>query len=33
MTIRKEEVARLMLDAVENGKNLGKLVHIRGATK
>jgi putative NADH-flavin reductase len=33
MTIRKEEVARLMLDAVENGKNLGKLVHVRGATK
>jgi putative NADH-flavin reductase len=33
MKIRKEEVARLMLDAVENGKNLGKLVHVRGAIK
>lgn len=33
MKIRKEEVARLMLDAVENGKNMGKLVHVRGATK
>jgi putative NADH-flavin reductase len=33
MQIRKEEVARLMLDAVENGKNMGKLVHVRGATK
>ena len=33
MKIRKEEVARLMLDAVENGKNLGRLVHVRGATK
>jgi putative NADH-flavin reductase len=33
MKIRKEEVARLMLDTVENGKNLGKVVHVRGATK
>ena len=33
MKIRKEEVARLMLDAVENGKNMGKLVHVRGAIK
>lgn len=33
MRIRKEEVARVMLDVVENGKNLGKLVHVRGATK
>jgi putative NADH-flavin reductase len=33
MQIRKEEVARLMLDAVENGKHMGKLVHVRGATK
>ncbi len=33
MKIRKEEVARLMLDAVENGKNMGKLVHVRGAAK
>jgi hypothetical protein len=32
MKIRKEEVARVMLDAVENGKNMGKLVHVRGAT-
>ena len=31
MKIRKEEVARLMLDVVENGKNMGKLVHVRGA--
>jgi putative NADH-flavin reductase len=31
MKIRKEEVARLMLDTVENGKNMGKLVHVRGA--
>jgi len=33
MQIRKEEVARVMLDVVENGKNLAKLVHVRGATK
>lgn len=33
MQIRKEEVARVMLDVVENGKNLGKLVHVRGATR
>jgi putative NADH-flavin reductase len=33
MQIRKEEVARLMLDAVETGKHMGKLVHVRGATK
>ncbi len=33
MLIRKEEVARIMLDAVENGKNMGKLVHVRGPAR
>lgn len=33
MTIRKEEVARVMLDAVENGKSMGKLVHVRGPAR
>jgi putative NADH-flavin reductase len=31
MTITKEEVARVMLDAAENGRYIRELVHVRGA--
>jgi hypothetical protein len=33
MLIRKEEVARVMLDAVENGRYIRKIAHVRGARR
>jgi putative NADH-flavin reductase len=33
MQITKEEVARVMLDTVENGRYIRKLVHVRGASR
>jgi putative NADH-flavin reductase len=33
MLIRKEEVARVMLDAVENGRYIRKIAHLRGARR
>ena len=33
MVIRKEEVARVMLDAAENARYVRELVHIRGARR
>ena len=33
MVIRKEEVARVMLDAAENGRYVRELVHVRGARR
>ena len=33
MTITREEVARVMLDAAENGRYVRELVHVRGASR
>jgi putative NADH-flavin reductase len=33
MLITKEEVARVMLDAAENGRYIRELVHVRGASR
>ena len=33
MAITKEEVARVMLDTVENGRYIRELVHVRGASR
>jgi putative NADH-flavin reductase len=33
MTITKEEVARVMLDAAENGRYIRELIHVRGALR
>ena len=33
MLIRKEEVARVILDAVENGRYIRKVAHVRGARR
>jgi putative NADH-flavin reductase len=33
MTITKEEVARVMLDTVENQRFIGEVVHVRGASR
>jgi putative NADH-flavin reductase len=33
MIITKEEVARVMLDTVENGRHIRELVHVRGAPR